>query len=144
MNSKNLIAIIIGAAVAAVIATVVSKMLGSGSSAAIGGGVGGAMAAVIAVLVSMGCAATETEEGADAPEVEPVPIDAGAVIAAASEAMGVNDLDSIMYSGTAYNIGFGQTQNINGPYDGMGIDVDEYVRTIDLDMAAPRSYATRP
>ena len=100
------------------------------------------MAAMVAALVSMGCAATETEEGADAPEVEATPIDAGAVIAAASEAMGVNDLDSIMYSGTAYNIGFGQTQNINGPYDGMGIDVDEYVRTIDLNMAAPRSYAT--
>jgi hypothetical protein len=79
---------------------------------------------------------------ADGNDAEPTPIDAQAAIAAASAAIGADDLDSIMISGTANNVSFGQTPNINGPYDGMGTEINEYVRMIDLDPAAPRSFAT--
>lgn len=63
--------------------------------------------------------------------------DAKTVIAGASKAMGADSLTSITYSGTASDVNFLQTRNINGPWPLRPIT--NYTRTIDLSQTALRS-----
>jgi glyoxylase-like metal-dependent hydrolase (beta-lactamase superfamily II) len=63
--------------------------------------------------------------------------DAKAVIDAASTAMGASSLKSITYSGTAADVNFLQTRNINGPWPLRPIT--NYVRAIDLSQTAARA-----
>jgi glyoxylase-like metal-dependent hydrolase (beta-lactamase superfamily II) len=57
--------------------------------------------------------------------------DAGAVIAAASKAMGVDSLNAITYSGTARNGAFGQSKTIGEPMGPVNVtQITQYTRTI--------------
>ena len=63
--------------------------------------------------------------------------DAKAVISSASKALGAEGLNSITFSGSASNVNFGQTKNIQGPYT--LAPITNYVRAIDLNTPASRS-----
>ena len=63
--------------------------------------------------------------------------DAKTVVANASKALGADSLSSISYSGTAADVNFLQTRNINGPWPLRPIT--NYTRTIDLSQQALRS-----
>lgn len=63
--------------------------------------------------------------------------DAQAVIAAASKAMGADTLDAITYSGSASDVNFLQTRNIDGPWPMRAIT--EYTRAIDFTQPASRA-----
>jgi glyoxylase-like metal-dependent hydrolase (beta-lactamase superfamily II) len=63
--------------------------------------------------------------------------DAKAVVSNASRALGVDGLNSITFSGSASNVNFGQTKNINGPYT--LVPITNYVRAIDLTASASRA-----
>ena len=70
-------------------------------------------------------------------------------VAAASKAMGVDDLNSITYSGTARNGAFGQSKNIGEPMGPVNLTlITQYTRTINFgqpsDPSALVSRATGP
>ncbi|MEO8098091.1 MAG: MBL fold metallo-hydrolase [Acidobacteriota bacterium] len=65
--------------------------------------------------------------------------DAKAVLAAASKAMGADNLTSITFTGSASNVNFGQAPASKGPW--AGNPITSYVRTITLG-AQPASRAT--
>jgi glyoxylase-like metal-dependent hydrolase (beta-lactamase superfamily II) len=63
--------------------------------------------------------------------------DAKAVVAAASKAMGVDNLNSITYSGTARNGAFGQSKSIGEPMGPVNVtQITMYTRTINFGQAA--------
>ncbi len=63
--------------------------------------------------------------------------DAKSVVAAASKAMGVDNLNSITYSGTARNGAFGQSKSIGEPMGPMNLTpITMYTRTINFGQAA--------
>jgi glyoxylase-like metal-dependent hydrolase (beta-lactamase superfamily II) len=63
--------------------------------------------------------------------------DAKSVVAAASKAMGVDNLNSITYSGTARNGAFGQSKSIGEPMGPMNLtQITMYTRTINFGQAA--------
>ena len=96
------------------------------------------ISAVCAGMLLVGCAAMD-----EAPAEDPasVPVDANAAITAAVAAMGTSDLDSITYSGSAWQArnGFMQTPSASPPWP-LRDDITNYVRTIDL--SGPASRAT--
>ena len=60
--------------------------------------------------------------------------DAKAVVAASSKAMGVDNLNSITYSGTARNGAFGQSKSIGEPMGPVNLTpITQYTRTINFD-----------
>jgi glyoxylase-like metal-dependent hydrolase (beta-lactamase superfamily II) len=60
--------------------------------------------------------------------------DAKAVIAASSKAMGIDNLNSITYSGTARNGAFGQSKSIGEPMGPVNLTlITQYSRTINFD-----------
>ena len=62
---------------------------------------------------------------------------AGAVVAAASKAMGVDNLTSITYSGTARNGQFGQSKAIGDPMGSVNVtQITNYTRTVSFAPAA--------
>jgi glyoxylase-like metal-dependent hydrolase (beta-lactamase superfamily II) len=62
---------------------------------------------------------------------------AGAVVAAASKAMGADNLNSITYSGTARNGAFGQSKAIGNPMHANNVTrITQYTRTINFGQAA--------
>ena len=63
--------------------------------------------------------------------------DAKTVLGNASKALGADMLSSITFSGSASNVNFGQTKNINGPYTLN--PVTNYTRAIDLNASASRA-----
>ena len=63
---------------------------------------------------------------------------ASTVVSAASEAMGVDDLNSITYYGSGANYNLGQNNNANYPWP--RVNVNDYRRTIDF--TQPASLAT--
>jgi len=63
--------------------------------------------------------------------------DAGTVISQAARAMGVENVSSITYSGSAADVNFLQTKNINGPWPLRPIT--NYIRAIDLTQVASRA-----
>jgi len=74
---------------------------------------------------------------------------AGAVVAAASKAMGADSLNSITYSGTARNGAFGQSKAIGEPMGAVNVTrITHYTRTINFaapsDASAVVSRATGP
>jgi glyoxylase-like metal-dependent hydrolase (beta-lactamase superfamily II) len=74
---------------------------------------------------------------------------ANAIIAASSQAMGVDSLNSITYSGTARNGAFGQSKAIGNPMGAVNVTrITEYTRTINFapgsDASALVSRATGP
>jgi glyoxylase-like metal-dependent hydrolase (beta-lactamase superfamily II) len=74
---------------------------------------------------------------------------ASSVIAAASKAMGVDNLNSITYSGSARNGAFGQSKSIGAPLGPVNVtQITQYTRTINFgkpsDQAALVSRATGP
>ena len=74
---------------------------------------------------------------------------ANSVIAAASKAMGVDNLNSITFSGTARNGAFGQSKSIGDPMGPVNVtQITQYTRTINFgkpsDQAALVSRATGP
>jgi glyoxylase-like metal-dependent hydrolase (beta-lactamase superfamily II) len=74
---------------------------------------------------------------------------ASSVVAAASKAMGVDNLNSITYSGTARNGAFGQSKSIGDPMGPVNVtQITMYTRTINFgpttDSAALVSRATGP
>jgi glyoxylase-like metal-dependent hydrolase (beta-lactamase superfamily II) len=92
-----------------------------------------AVAALLVTVLSMGAAAQN----------------ASSVIAAASKAMGVDNLNSITYSGTARNGAFGQSKSIGDPLGSVNVtQITQYTRTITFtppaDQAALVSRATGP
>jgi glyoxylase-like metal-dependent hydrolase (beta-lactamase superfamily II) len=91
------------------------------------------LAAAFAALIT-GC--TAMEEGGDAgAAAAPEPIDAVAAVTDAALAMGAEDMTSITYSGTAWQVpNFGQWQNATGPWEGR--DVQNYTRSIDFESVA--------
>jgi glyoxylase-like metal-dependent hydrolase (beta-lactamase superfamily II) len=92
-----------------------------------------AIAALIAALPLPGSAQTQ---------------DAGAVLAAASKAMGADTLNAITYSGTARNGSFGQSKAIDEPMGAVNLTrVTQYTRTVtfgDPPSGALVSRATGP
>jgi glyoxylase-like metal-dependent hydrolase (beta-lactamase superfamily II) len=56
--------------------------------------------------------------------------DAKTALANASKAMGADNLNSITYSGSASNVGFGQTPSATAPWT--GVTVNNYTRAIDF------------
>ena len=97
-------------------------------------------ALLAAFLVS--CTAADETGGADAAPPPPEPIDAVAAVTDAMAAMGADGLDSITYSGTAWNArnGFMQTPNASPPWT-LRDEMTNYVRTIDLTQPASRATA---
>lgn len=83
-------------------------------------------------------------------EIDPLPVDAEAAIALAEIALALDKIDAIAISGSAHNVMFAQTRSMSGPYEGggngphsgLGTDISQYVQTISLDSAEPRSFAT--
>jgi glyoxylase-like metal-dependent hydrolase (beta-lactamase superfamily II) len=71
--------------------------------------------------------------------------DARAVVAAASKAMGVDDLSSITYSGTARNGAFGQSKSIGDPVGPVNLtQITTYTRTVNFGpAAAPTALVSR-
>ena len=63
--------------------------------------------------------------------------DARTVVGNASKALGADGLNSIMVSGSASNVNFGQSKSINGPYTLNPIT--NYTRAIDLNASASRA-----
>ena len=62
---------------------------------------------------------------------------ASSVIAAASKAMGVDNLNSITYSGTARNGAFGQSKSIGNPMGPVNVtQITQYTRTINFGQPA--------
>jgi glyoxylase-like metal-dependent hydrolase (beta-lactamase superfamily II) len=91
------------------------------------------VAALLATLLSMGAAAQN----------------ASSVIATASKAMGVDNLNSITFSGTARNGAFGQSKSIGDPMGPVNVtQITQYTRTINFgkpsDQTALVSRATGP
>ena len=77
--------------------------------------------ALLVTLLSMGSAAQN----------------AGSVVAGASKAMGVDNLNSITYSGTARNGAFGQSKEIDDPTGPNNLTpITKYTRTINFGQAA--------
>ena len=70
---------------------------------------------------------------------------ASAVIAAASKAMGVDNLNSITYSGTARNGAFGQSKSIGNPMGPVNVtQITQYTRTINFGSpSAPTALVSR-
>ena len=66
--------------------------------------------------------------------------DAATVISETSKAMGLDNVTSITYSGSAADVNFLQTKNINGPWPLRPIT--NYVRAIDLTQVASRASGT--
>jgi glyoxylase-like metal-dependent hydrolase (beta-lactamase superfamily II) len=66
--------------------------------------------------------------------------DSSSVVASASKAMGVTDLKSITYSGSAANGNFGQSKSIAGPL--AKTTITNYTRAIDLSQPASRATGT--
>src|SRR5207244_244663 len=64
--------------------------------------------------------------------------DAKTVLATASKAMGVDNLNSVMFYGSAANFGLGQSNNSNGQWP--RTNLNDYTRAIDF--TAPASRAT--
>jgi glyoxylase-like metal-dependent hydrolase (beta-lactamase superfamily II) len=62
--------------------------------------------------------------------------DAKAIVSSASKAIGAEGLNSITFSGSASNVNFGQTKNIQGPYT--LAPITNYTRAIDLNASATR------
>jgi glyoxylase-like metal-dependent hydrolase (beta-lactamase superfamily II) len=62
------------------------------------------------------------------------------IIADASRAMGVTNLNSITFSGTAENVNFGQTRMASGPWPGTMIN--NYTRSIDFNQPASLARGT--
>ncbi len=63
--------------------------------------------------------------------------DASSVVGAASKAMGVDNLKSITYSGTARNGAFGQSKSIGEPMGPVNLtQITQYSRTISFEQAA--------
>ena len=71
--------------------------------------------------------------------------DATSVVAAASKAMGADQLNSITYSGTARNGAFGQSKSIGEPLGPINVTaVTQYTRTIDFGQpASPTALVSR-
>jgi glyoxylase-like metal-dependent hydrolase (beta-lactamase superfamily II) len=71
--------------------------------------------------------------------------DASSVIGAASKAMGVDNLKSITYSGTARNGAFGQSKNIGEPMGPVNLtQITQYTRTISFEQPTdPASLVSR-
>lgn len=63
--------------------------------------------------------------------------DAKSVIGSASQAMGVDKLDSISYYGSGANFNFGQNNNANAPWP--RINANDYVRSIDFTQPVSRA-----
>ena len=63
--------------------------------------------------------------------------DAATIIREASKAMGADNVTSVTYSGSAADVNFLQTKNINGPWPLRPIT--NYVRAIDLTQVASRA-----
>jgi glyoxylase-like metal-dependent hydrolase (beta-lactamase superfamily II) len=62
---------------------------------------------------------------------------ASAVVTAASKAMGVDNLNSITYAGTARNGAFGQSKSIGDPMGPLNVtQITQYTRTINFGQAA--------
>ena len=81
-----------------------------------------------------------TSWSAAAQEAKPAaPPNAKAVIAAASKAMGVENLTSITYYGSGANFGLGQSNNANGAWP--RTNLNDYVRSIDFTQPASRATA---
>jgi len=68
---------------------------------------------------------------------QPAAPDAKTVIAAASKAMGADNLSSITYSGAAVDVNFLQTRNIDGPWPTRPIT--DYTRAIDFTQPSSRA-----
>ena len=69
---------------------------------------------------------------------------ASAVIAAASKAMGVDNLNSITYSGTARNGAFGQSKSIGNPMGPVNVtQITQYTRTITFEKGEPNALVSR-
>ena len=62
--------------------------------------------------------------------------DAKAIVSSTSKALGADGLNSISLSGSASNVNFGQTKNIQGPYT--LAPITNYTRAIDLNASATR------
>jgi glyoxylase-like metal-dependent hydrolase (beta-lactamase superfamily II) len=66
--------------------------------------------------------------------------DAGAVVAAASKAMGADSLNAITYSGAARNGAFGQSKSIGEPLGAVNVTlIPQYTRTINFGQPAEPS-----
>jgi glyoxylase-like metal-dependent hydrolase (beta-lactamase superfamily II) len=90
----------------------------------------GATTAALAASLSIGVAAQN----------------AAAVISSASMAMGVQNLNSITFSGTAQNANFGQSKSIGNPWAPTAITrITNYTRTLDFNQPASRAFGpTQP
>jgi len=87
------------------------------------------VAALLGIVASVGAAAQ----------------DAGSVIGAASKAMGVDNLNSITFSGTARNGSFGQSKSIGDPMGPVNVtQITQYTRTINFGQpSAPTDLVSR-
>src|SRR6187399_1360301 len=65
--------------------------------------------------------------------------DAKSLIAAAQKAMGIENVNSIMYYGSGANFGLGQSNNANGPWP--RTNLNDYTRAIDFTQSASRATA---
>src|SRR3989442_10739010 len=63
--------------------------------------------------------------------------DASTVISNASKAMGVDNLNSVMFYGSGANFGLGQNNNANGPWP--RTNLNDYTRAIDFTQPASRA-----
>jgi hypothetical protein len=63
--------------------------------------------------------------------------DAKSVLSNTSKALGADGLNSITFSGSASNVNFGQSKNIQGPYT--LAPISNYTRAIDLNAPASRA-----
>jgi glyoxylase-like metal-dependent hydrolase (beta-lactamase superfamily II) len=71
------------------------------------------------------------------PSIDAVAQNASSAVAAASKAMGVDNLNSITYSGTARNGAFGQSKSIGDPMGAVNVtQITQYTRTINFGKAA--------
>ena len=65
--------------------------------------------------------------------------DAKTVIAASSKAMGIDNVNSVMFYGSGANFGLGQSNNANGPWP--RTNLNDYSRAIDFTQSASRATA---
>src|SRR5438477_4875016 len=65
--------------------------------------------------------------------------DAKTVISAASKAMGIDSVNSVMFYGSGANFGLGQSNNSNGAWP--RTNLNDYVRAIDFTQPASRATA---
>lgn len=71
------------------------------------------------------------------PSIDAAAQNASSAVAAASKAMGVDNLNSITYSGTARNGAFGQSKSIGDPMGAVNVtQITQYTRTINFGKAA--------